>query len=90
MSKPKRATWWKMFSNQRYAIESLTDEDAGKGLKLAFRYFDGEESDFASVTQGAFTAFCVMKPYMDEAQADYEKSVADGQRGGNKRWGNDI
>ena len=86
MSKLKRAVWWKMFSNQRYAIESLTDEDAGRGLKLAFRYFDGEDIDFASVKQGAFTAFCVMKPYMDEAQADYEKFVADGRKGAEKRW----
>lgn len=86
MSKPKRASWWKMFGNQRYAIESLTDEDAGKGLKLAFRYFDGEEFDISEVTPGAFTAFCVMKPYMDEAQSDYEQQVADGKRGAEKRW----
>lgn len=76
-----------MFYNQRFAIESLSDEDAGKGLKLAFRYFDGEDIDTDTMTQGAFTAFCVMKPYMDEAKADYESSVANGRAGAKERWG---
>lgn len=43
MSKPKRATWWKMLYHQRAAIESIPDEEVGRGLKAAFRYFDGEE-----------------------------------------------
>lgn len=87
MSKPKRATWWKMFYHQRAAIESLSDADAGRGLKIAFQYFDGEDIDADIVTPGAFTAFCVMKQYMDEAKADYEDSVTNGRTGGNKRWG---
>lgn len=43
MAKAKRATWWKMFSHQRAAVESVSDDAAGSGLKAAFRYFDGEE-----------------------------------------------
>lgn len=43
MAKKKRATWWKMLYFQRATIESISNEDAGSGLKAAFRYFDGEE-----------------------------------------------
>ncbi len=41
MKNEKRPTWWKMFSSQREAMESIPDAAAG----AAFRYFDGEEVD---------------------------------------------
>ena len=50
MTKEKRATWWKMFYHQRAVIESVSDEDAGIGLKAAFRSFDGEDIDAADLT----------------------------------------
>lgn len=78
-----------MFYHQRAVIESVADDDAGKGLKAAFRYFDGEDIDPADLTQAAFTVFCVMRPYMDESKRDYEEAVENGRNGGNKRWGND-
>ena len=43
MSKEKRATWWKMFYHQRAVIDSISDEEVGRGLKAAFQYFDGED-----------------------------------------------
>ena len=79
MAKEKRATWWKMFAHQRAAIESVSDSDAGKGLKAAFRYFDGEEVELESITQAAFTVFCVIRPYIDEAKADYDARVKRGK-----------
>ena len=79
MAREKRATWWKMFSHQRPAIESVSDVDAGQGLKAAFRYFDGEEIEPESITQAAFTVFCVIRPYIDEARADYEARVQRGK-----------
>ena len=84
MSKANRATWWKMFCHQRAAINSVSDIEVGQGLKAAYAYFDGE--DPGDLSPGAFTVFCVMRPYMDEAQADYEKFVADGRKGAEKRW----
>ena len=78
MSKEKRATWWKMLYHQRAAISSVSDEDAGKGLKAAFAYFDGDEVDTDSLTPGAFTVFCVIRPYIDESIRDFEASVACG------------
>ena len=85
MAKAKRATWWKMFHHQRAVVDSVSDEDVGKGLKAAFRYFDGEEIP-ADLTGAAFTVFCVMRPYIDEAQSDYMSRVEDGRRGSEIRW----
>ncbi len=87
MPKEKRVTWWKMFSHQRAAVESVSDKAAGAGLKAAFRYFDGEDIPSGSLTQQAFTVFCVIRPYIDEARQDFEKSVENGKRGAENRWG---
>ena len=87
MAKEKRATWWKMFGHQRTAIEAVSDADAGKGLKAAFRYFDGDSICADDLSQSAFIVFSVIRPYIDEAKADYEKSVKDGKRGAESRWG---
>lgn len=87
MAKEKRATWWKMFSHQRAAIESVSDEDAGSGLKAAFRYFDGETIAQDELTSQAFTVFCVIRPYIDESRRDYEEAVTKGKEGADKRWG---
>ncbi len=87
MAKEKRATWWKMFCHQRAAIESVSNEDAGKGLKAAFRYFDGEDIQPDDLPPAAFTVFCVMRPYMDESKRDYECAVENGRTGASNRWG---
>lgn len=87
MAKQRRATWWKMFSHQRAAVESVSNEDAGSGLKAAFRFFDGEEINTGELSQAAFTVFSVMKPYIEEAQQDYKASVESGKAGADIRWG---
>jgi len=89
MAKEKKATWWKMFSHQRAAVESVSDRNAGAGLKAAFRYFDGEDIPAGSMTPQAFTVFCVIRPYIDEARQDFERSVKSGRKGAEARWGND-
>ena len=78
MSKPKRATWWKMLYHQRAAIESISNEEVGAGLKAAFRYFDGEDISTDELTPQAFTVFCVMRQYIDESIRNYEESVSNG------------
>ena len=87
MSKEKRVTWWKMFSHQRAVMESVSDKAAGAGLKAAFRYFDGEDIPDGSLTAQAFTVFCVIRPYIDEAKRDFERSVENGKKGAENRWG---
>lgn len=86
MSKEKRATWWKMFYHQRAVIDSISDEEVGRGLKAAFQYFDGEDISTEDLTPQAFTVFCVMRPYIDEAIQDYEKAIAQGRKGAARRW----
>lgn len=86
MAREKRATWWKMLYHQRAAIESVSDEDAGAGLKAAFRYFDGEDIHPESLSLPAFTVFCVIRPYIDDAWRDYEKSVESGKEGARRRY----
>ena len=86
MAKEKRATWWKMFAHQRAAIEAVPDAEVGRGLKAAYSYFDGE--DVGELTQGAFIVFSVIRPYIDEARADYAQRIEDGRRGGNAAHGN--
>lgn len=88
MAKEKRATWWKMFAHQRAVIEAITDAEVGRGLKAAYRYFDGEEITGEELTQSAFIVFSVIRPYIDEARADYAQRVEDGRRGGNAAHGN--
>ena len=86
MAREKMATWWKMLYHQRAAISSVSDTDAGLGLKAAFAYFDGEDIDPANLTPGAFTVFCVIRPYIDESIRDFENSVMSGKKGSEKRW----
>ena len=69
-------------------MESVSDRAAGAGLKAAFRYFDGEDIPAGSLTAQAFTVFCVIRPYIDEAKRDFEKSGESGKKGAENRWGN--
>lgn len=86
MAKLKGPTWWKMLKHQRPIIEAVTDADAGLGIKTAFRYFDGEDIDPDTLTQGAFMVFSVIRPYIDESKQDYENAVLNGNKGAQKRW----
>lgn len=86
MAREKRATWWKMFYHQRAAIESVSDEDVGSGIKAAYRYFDGEDIQADKMTAGAYTVFSIIRPYIDESKSDYASAVENGKAGANKRW----
>lgn len=45
----------------RMAIEKLSDQDAGRGLKAALAYLDdGDESAVECLTPGAFVAYSVL------------------------------
>ncbi len=83
----KRPTWWRMFASQRAAIESIPDAAAGAGIKAAFRYFDGEDVTADSMDPLAYTAFCLIKPFIDKSIEDFEKSRDSGKKGAEARWG---
>lgn len=80
MARPKRATWFKMFYHNRAVLDALSDTDVGKAIKAAFAYFDGEQIDPAAVPQGAFIAFSVIRPQIDEALQDYSDRVERGRQ----------
>lgn len=82
-----RPTWWRMFASQKEAVESLPNEAVGEGLKAAFRYFDGAEVGPDTISPMAYTAFCLIKPYIDQAFETYTKSVEAGKKGASARWG---
>lgn len=80
-----RAAWFKVFHHQKAVIDAMPDDAVGKGFKAAFQYFDsGEVPD---LDQLAFVVFASLKPYIDEALDDYQRSVQAGQRGAADRWG---
>lgn len=80
----KRATWFKCFLSSKATIDAVPDENAGKGLKAAFQYFDTkEEPELDPLSK---VVFCAMRPYIDEAFSDYERSVKAGKNGSKARW----
>ena len=86
MKNKKGPTWWKMLDFQRPLIESVSDADAGKGLKAAFRYFAGEDVEDCLLSQGARSVFFMMRPYIDESKQAYAEAVSYGQTGASARW----
>lgn len=86
MKAEKRPTWRKMISSQREAMESIPDAVAGAAIKAAFRYFDGEEVDQGSIEPMAYTAFCLIKPFIDRTLDEYRGKVEAGRKGAIAQW----
>lgn len=84
--KRKGASWFKIFYHQRKLIDSVPDDEVGRGLKAAFAYFDGEE--VPELSPLALAVFISMQQYLDEAMQSYEKAVEDGRRGGHAKQAN--
>lgn len=85
--KTRRASWFKLWLNQKPLIDAVPDEVAGRALKAAYHYFDtGEVPELDSL---AGAVFAVLKSQIDEAISDYNVSVEAGTVGANKRWAKD-
>ena len=83
-----RASWFKIFLHQQALIDAVPDECAGKAIKAAMSYFrTGQEPDLAPLEKAVFSSF---KQYIDESVQDYIKFSEAGQKGNNKRWGNEV
>lgn len=83
--KEKRATWFKCFLSSKSVIDAVPDENAGKGLKAAFEYF--QSGMIPKLDPLSNVVFCAMRPYIDEAFEDYNNSVEAGKNGASLRWG---
>ena len=78
----KAASYWKMWFYQREVFDLVSDEEAGEALKLAFRYFDGEDVDTAPLSPGALAAYNSLKRKLDESIEAYKAAVKFGKQGG--------
>ena len=88
MAKKKQegAVWFRMFRNIRNVVDAVPDESVGAGLKAVFAYFDTGELP-TNLDALGYALFLTIKPAVDESNEDYEKAVAAGRRGSQKRWG---
>ena len=88
MAKKKQegAVWFRMFRNIRSVVDAVPDESAGAALKAVFAYFDTGKMP-KNLDPLGYALFLTIKPAVDESNEDYEKAVAAGRRGSQKRWG---
>ena len=88
MAKKKQegAVWFRMFRNIRNVVDAVPDESAGAALKAVFAYFDTGKMP-KNLDPLGYALFLTIKPAVDESNEDYEKAVAAGRRGSQKRWG---
>ena len=85
MKKEKRAAWFKCFLTSKPTIDSIPDENVGRGLKAALQYFDIKVEEALDPLSNV--VFQTLKPYIDEAFADYERAQENGQKGADARNG---
>lgn len=76
----KRPSWFKLFLHQKPIIDSVPDEVAGKAIKAAYHFFaTKEELQLDALTMIVYSS---IKPYIEEAFANYETDVLNGRKGG--------
>ena len=90
----KRVTWFRIYTTNRGAIESISDEKVGMALKAAFRYFGkGEVDEDASAAfddPETRIAFGIFKQGIDDSIEEYEARVEDGKKGAEERKKREI
>lgn len=86
-SKVKRPTWFKVFLSAKSTIDAIPNENVGIGLKAAFEYFETKTEP--SLDPLSKVVFCAMRPYIDEAFSDYQRSVDNGIKGAGIKHGKD-
>ena len=84
-TKVKRPTWFKIFLSTKATIDAIPDENVGKGLKAAFAYF--QDKTVPDLDPLSNVVYCAMRPYIDDAFTDYQRSVDNGNKGSENRWG---
>lgn len=86
-NKTGRPSWFKLFLHYRPVIDVFPNEAVGKAFKAALLYFDtGDVEELDSMANAIFSA---LRPHIDEAFEDFQRSVNTGRAGGQKRWGKD-
>lgn len=83
--KTNRPAWFKMFAHQKPLIDSVPDETVGKALKAALRYFD-DQDEINDLDPLALAVYSAIKPYIDEAFADFQRVSEKNRINVNRRW----
>ena len=80
MAKEKRASWFKLFLNQKPMMDAVDDATLGRAIKAAMAYF--ETGEIIELEPLENVVFQTMKVHADEAVEDYERDIANGKKGG--------
>ena len=76
-----------LFTDERAAVESMSDEDAGKMVKAIFTYADeGIIPPFKGLMLAIFNLF---KGQIDRCQKNYKETCERNRQNAEKRWGQD-
>ena len=76
-----------LFTDERAAVESMSDEDAGKMVKVIFAYADeGIIPPFKGLMLAIFNLF---KGQIDRCQKNYKETCERIRQNAEKRWGQD-
>ena len=76
-----------LFTDERAAVESMSDEDAGKMVKAIFAYADeGIIPPFKGLMLAIFNLF---KGQIDRCQKNYKETCERNRQNAEKRWGQD-
>ena len=90
----KHLSWFRIYSANRGAIESISDVKVGIALKAAIQYFDkGKvDEDAAAALSDPETkiAFGIFKQGADDSIEEYEARVEDGKKGAQARKEKEI
>lgn len=82
--KGSRPAWFKRFLHQKPLIDAVPDEAAGRAFKAALHYFDTRED--ADLDPLSLAVYSAIKPYIDEAFADFQRTSAKNRANVKRRW----
>ena len=78
--KSKKPSWFKLWLHHRPLIDAVPDEVAGRALKAALHYF--ATGEVMHLGQLETVVFASIKSDIDDANADYQRDVENGKKGG--------
>ena len=83
MAKEKKAAWFKLYLHNKAVMQAVPNDVLGAAMKGIMDYFDeGVEPEMDPLTKVVFMS---MRPFVDEANAQYEKDIESGKKSAQKR-----
>lgn len=88
MGKTGRATWFRLYLDQKAFIDGSDDAVVGQALKAALHYFSTGE--VRTLDGAAHALFCSFRESVDETIADFEAKSKRNAENVKKRWGKKL